>query len=320
MTVLVTGGAGFIGNHLLRALRRADADERLVSLDRRAPALPVPGVEYLQADLAEPASLADLDLPRDTTCFHLAGLCKEPGYCRDDYFRDNERGTRHLLAACDRLGIDNLIFTSTMMVFAAGERRHSEGDPACPDTAYGASKLAAEAAVLAWSGSGRRARIVRPGVVFGPGEAGNYTRLARALQRSRFAYIGRRSTVKSSIYVKDLVRLLLLLRADAGPHALYHAVWPEPVTIEQIVAAICAAHGWTRRIPTVPYPLAYLAALPFVMCDPQTCAVHPRRIQKLYRSTDISAKRLRDLPFAPEYSLEEAVQDWLRESGSSILS
>ncbi|WP_069472962.1 hypothetical protein [Candidatus Marithrix sp. Canyon 246] len=56
----------------------------------------------------------------------------------------------------------------------------------------------------------RRLRIVRLGVVFGWWENSNYTRLYYALKKRRFAYIGRKTTVKGSNYVKDVIRSLYL--------------------------------------------------------------------------------------------------------------
>ncbi len=133
-----------------------------------------------------------------------------------------------------------------------------------------ASKLQAEEILRAWQADkpGRRLRIVRPGVVFGPGDQGNMRRLIHGLSRGRFAYIGRQDTVKSCIYIKDMVRLLVRLIDDDGPHDTYHAVYPQPTTIRDHVDAINAAWGWDRRPPTVPYRLALAAATPIGLIDP----------------------------------------------------
>lgn len=313
--VLVTGSAGFIGQNLVTALR-ADG-RRVVGLDRAAG----PAADALRLDLAA-LTKDDLPEPCPPTIIHLAALSKEPGYPWREYFANNAEATRRLCYVADEAGVRNIVFTSSMMAFAAGPWRRSESDFGDADTAYGCSKLQAEEILRAWQADkpGRRIRIVRPGVVFGPGDQGNMRRLIHGLNRRRFAYIGRNDTVKSCIYLKDMVRLLIHLIDDDGPHDTFHAVYPEQTTIRDHVEAINRAWGWDRRPPTVPYRMALAAATPFALVDPAGTrfGVHPRRIQKLYLDTNISSARLADIGFTQQYSLAEAFADWRRESGGGL--
>lgn len=314
-SVIVTGSAGFIGGALVSHLR--EIGRPVVGIDRVAAQTD----DALRLDLA---AITGDDLPRPCprTIVHLAALSKEPGYPWRDYFANNAEATRRLCRAADEAGVQNIVFTSSMMVFASGPWRRSESDFGDADTAYGCSKLQAEEILRTWRAEkpGRRLRIVRPGVVFGPGDQGNMRRLIHGLSRGRFAYIGRRDTVKSCIYLKDMVRLLVRLIDDDGPHETYHAVYPQPTTIHDHVDAINAAWGWDRRPPTVPYRFALAAATPFALVDPPGTrfGVHPRRIQKLHLDTNISAERLADIGFTAQYSLREAFADWRRECGGGL--
>jgi nucleoside-diphosphate-sugar epimerase len=313
--VLVTGSAGFIGRALVSHLR--ETGRPVVGLDRAAE----PSADALSLDLT--ALTAD-DLPRPCppTIIHLAALSKEPGFPWRDYFANNAEGTRRLCEAADQAGVKNIVFTSSMMSFASGPWRRAESDFGDADTAYGSSKVQAEEILRAWQAAepGRRLRILRPGVVFGPGDQGNMRRLIHGLSRGRFAYIGRQDTVKSCIYIKDILRLLTQLIDDDGPHDTYHGVYPEPTTIRDHVDAINAAWGWDRHPPTVPYRLALAAATPFAVVDPAGTrfGIHPRRIQKLHLDTNISAARLVDIGFTAQYSLSEAFADWRKESGGGL--
>lgn len=316
--VMVTGSAGFVGQALTKHLR--GMGRSVVGLDRVAG----PSVEEdaVRCDLTTLTSDGFANRPCPPTIIHLAAVCKEPGYPWRDYYAHNADATRRLCHAADLAGVRNIVFTSTMMTFAAGPERRSESDFCDPDTAYGGSKLQAEEILRAWQAAGpdRRLRIVRPGVVFGPGDEGNVRRLIHALGRRRFAYIGRKNTVKGCVYIKDLVRLLVQLVDDDGPHDTYHSVYPEPTTIQDIVDGVNLAWGWKRQPPTVPYQPALAAAAPFALLDPfgTRFGVHPRRIQKLYLDTNISADRLSDIGFAPEFSLNDALADWRRECGGGL--
>jgi nucleoside-diphosphate-sugar epimerase len=313
--VMVTGSAGFIGTALTTHLR--EIGRPVVGLDRVAE----PAPDALRLDLTV---LREDDLPRPcpSTIIHLAAVSKEPGSPWRDYFANNAEGTRRLCRAAERAGVQNIVFTSSMMAFAPGPWRRAEDDFLDADTAYGCSKVQAEEILRAWqvAGPGRRLRIVRPGVVFGPGDQGNMRRLIHGLSRRRFAYIGRQDTVKSCIYLKDMLRLLVQLIDDDGPHDTYHAVYPQPTTIREIVDAINRAWGWNRRPPTVPYRLALAAATPFGLIDPrgERFGIHPRRIQKLHLDTNISSDRLADIGFVQQYSLSEAFADWRRECGGGL--
>jgi nucleoside-diphosphate-sugar epimerase len=314
-TVLVTGSAGFIGSALVTRLR--ESGRYVVGLDREAQ----PGVDSLRRDLSALTS-DDLPKPCPPTIVHLAALAKEPGFPWRDYFAANAEATRRLCEVAETVGVRNIVFTSTMMTFASGPWRRSESDFGDADTAYGASKLQAEEILRAWQAEkpGRRLRIVRPGVVFGCGDQGNMRRLVHALSRRRFAYMGRQDTVKSSIYIKDLVRLLVQLIDDDGPYDTYHGAYPQPTTIRDHVEAINQAWGWQRRPPTVPFRLAMAAAAPFGLIDPAGTrfGVHPRRIQKLNMDTNISADRLADIGFTHEFSLAQAFVDWRKECGGGL--
>ncbi|MGB5148488.1 MAG: NAD(P)-dependent oxidoreductase [Mycobacterium sp.] len=316
--VMVTGSAGFIGRPLVSHLRMAG--RHVLGVDRAEH--PGPAGDALRCDLTTLADDGFGTQPCPPTIIHLAAVCKEPGYPWREYYANNAEATRRLCRAADQAGVENIIFTSTMMTFAAGPERRSESDFCDPDTAYGCSKLQSEEILRAWQAAkpGRRLRIVRPGVVFGPDDEGNMRRLIQALHRRRFAFIGRKDTVKGCIYVKDLVRLLVHLTDDDGPHDTYHAVYQEPTTIRDIVDAINQAWGWKRRPLTVSYRLALAAAAPLALIDPlgTRFGIHPRRIQKLHLDTNISADRLADIGFTLKYSLAEAVADWRKECGGGL--
>lgn len=318
---IITGGSGFIGTHLIRLLLSQESLEHIIILDLIPPQLEDPRIEYIATDLRQPLDLR-INHPTDV-CFHLAALCKEPKYNWDDYFQTNHAGTQKLCDFAHREGIRNIIFTSTMMVYRAGDRRYQECDLTAPDTAYGISKLLAEQALERWAAAdaGRRLHIIRPGVVFGHGENGNFTRLCQALQGRAFCYVGRSSTIKSCIYVKDLCTLMRALAVSPSYFDICNAAIPRPLTIKEICDTICTVCGIRRRIPTMPFRLALLAGYCGDLADSlglQT-GLHHRRIEKLYYSTDISADQMLNTGFHPKYDLLAALLDWQQECPSGQL-
>ena len=312
---IITGGAGFVGTHLVDYLIKEKRFEKIYVLDKRKPSRMNSVVEYINGDIDAPLSLVNVSTC--DTCYHLAALCKEPGYDWDEYFTTNYVGTRNVCDLAERLNVRNMIFTSSMMVFRAGESRNSEESLTAPDTAYGSSKIMAELALREWlaRAPGRRLRVVRPGVVFGKGESANFTRLYYALKGNRFAYVGSRDTVKGCIYVKDLVRFLDFVSSDGGDRHTFNLVYPKPVSIEDICRAFSEVFGISPLIPTIPYKVALFAGylLEGLGAIGMKTGIHHRRVQKLYYSTDMSAEPAFQSGFKLQYSLRTALDDWRKE-------
>jgi dTDP-L-rhamnose 4-epimerase len=142
MRVLVTGGAGFVGSHVVDLL--VSAGHEVVSLDRLHPRAHAgrPGylrgdVQHIEADLADPASAGALDRALDgvdAVCHQAAmvGLGRDPGDVVD-YVRDNDLGTAALLAAVHRgRRVGRLVLASSVVVYGEGAYRCPEHGPVRP--------------------------------------------------------------------------------------------------------------------------------------------------------------------------------------------
>jgi nucleoside-diphosphate-sugar epimerase len=311
---VVLGGSGFIGTHLIADLDCDPSVDRIVVLDQNPPASRSQKIQFVSSDLRQRIAWEPPDDGIKLHCFHLAAICRDPGYSWDEYFAGNNLIANNVAEWASRIGLDNLVFASTMMVFRASEKRYSETDLPNPDTAYGISKALSEEILRTWSAgeANRRLHVLRPGVVFGKGGGGNYVRLYKALKHNLFCYAGRSSTVKSSIYVKDLVRILRAAASQQLAPATYHALYNEPMTIQKVCEAFCEVYGWRRYIPTVPYQALKIAAAPFQLADAFGLKnpINRRRIEKLYQSTNLSADALANANFPLKYGLADALRDW----------
>ena len=179
MLALVTGGHGFIGSHLCR---------HLCGLGHRVRVLARPGsdrgllagldLETVPGDLAGAAGLARAVAGVDWV-FHLAGALK--GFREADLMAVNRDGTRRLTEACraHAPGLWRFLLVASLAAAGPSTQPLAADAPARPLTWYGQSKLAAEQVVLE---SGLPALILRPPVVFGPGdrELLAYFRIARS--------------------------------------------------------------------------------------------------------------------------------------------
>ena len=109
--ILVTGAAGHLGSHLIPALTQDGFD--VCGLDRVAPPAPTPGVRFIQADLANPESVAQALSGRQLVV-HCASIHPWKPYADSQYLDANVKGAWLLYAACAAQGINRVVLTSSI--------------------------------------------------------------------------------------------------------------------------------------------------------------------------------------------------------------
>ena len=305
---VVFGGAGFIGRHLAAALLARGLGP-VVLADIAAPQGELrDGEAFRWCDVRKPIELTEL--AGAPLVFNLAAVHRTPGHPDAEYHETNEAGARNVVAFCEAHGVSELWFTSSIAVYGASDEPKSERTPPAPNTAYGRSKLAAEAIHAGWAdaGEGRRLVVVRPGTVFGPGEGGNFTRLARALSRRRFLYPGRMDTRKACGYVDDLVESLFFMADRADPVALYNFSYAPPPTIEDVCTAFVRAGGLPAPVGVL--PLDVILPVARVLAAAGLKTFDPARVRKLVVSTNILAEELTAAQYPWQTDLEGAIARW----------
>jgi len=313
--ILVFGASGFIGTRLVRRL--AERGETVVALDIELPRARLPGVDYLTVDVRQPIPVeigAGAKL-----LYNLAAVHRTPGHPDHEYYDTNIAGALTTAALADACGIPNLVFTSSISVYGPSEDEVVEESPLRPTSAYGRSKRLAEQIFRQWRAAapGRRLVTVRPGVVFGPGERGNYTRLAKALKGGYFLYPGRRDTIKSGGYVDELLRTFEFALARDEPEILYNFAFPAQNSTADIVAAFGRATGQPRRPLTVPLAPVKAAAGAFEIANALGVrnSIHRDRVMKLVQSTRVKPGWLLSSGYDFASDLDQALRAWSAETG-----
>lgn len=256
--VLVTGGTGFVGRHLTRALLNAGADLTcLVRASSNCAALPG-GARPVQADLLTGAGLDEAVAGQDVV-IHMAALLFGLGW--QEYLRGNALAAERLGTALRRRGdaVRRVVLVSSLA--ATGPSAVSPGvrddTPAAPVSAYGWSKFVAEQTL--GRHVGERMVTLRPPIIYGSGDRG----LLPYFRSARLGVIatpgrGRRFPV-SAVHVSDMVQAVLLACGPAA-RGVYHINDGTEHTMDGIGLAIAAALDRTARVLPVPLPLMGAAA------------------------------------------------------------
>lgn len=308
-SIIVFGGSGFIGSHLLKRLV-AKGTHRIISLDLRQPPYPVSGVDYRLGDVRDLSGLS-IEGPV-STLYNLAAVHTTPGHPTHAYYETNILGATEVTAFARCHATNDIVFTSSISVYGPSEDLKTEATPVAPESAYGWSKYMAERIHRAWldEAENRRLTIVRPAVVFGPHEGGNFTRMAKLLKKGLFVYPGRKDTIKACIYVEDLLDAIDYAHETNKRLTLFNACYPDRYTIQQIVQVFqsvafpklrefCIPLWIVKTIAWLLRPAAFLGL-----------GIHPDRVMKLVRSTDIYPKWLKDQGQAKNSRLPEVLGLW----------
>nr|QQZ51601.1 hypothetical protein JKL49_11780 [Phenylobacterium glaciei] len=158
---------------------------------------------------------------------------------------------------------------------------------------------------------------MRPGVVFGPGERGNYTHLAKALRGGYFVFPGRRDTVKSGGYVDELLRTMEFALDRSDPSILYNFAYPGVSTTQTIVETFARVTGRKSHPPVLPLAPMLAAAYVFELAAKLglKTAIHRDRVMKLVQSTRIKPGWLLANGYEFSSDLEAALRSWSAETG-----
>jgi UDP-glucose 4-epimerase len=268
--VLVTGGAGYIGSHVVRQL--GEAGHRLVTLDNLSTGFPEAVLygDLVQGDTGDEALIRRILTDRKIdTVMHFAAHTVVPESVSDPlkYYANNTCSTRSLLAACQAAGVRNFVFSSTAAVYGMPESGQAgEETPTDPINPYGASKLMSERMLMDLSAAtGMKHVILRYFNVAGAdpgGRIGQSTRNATLLIKVACeAALGRRPALKifgtdyptpdgtgirDYIHVEDLaaahLKALAFLRSG-GASQILNCGYGHGYSVREVLAAVERAHG-----------------------------------------------------------------------------
>lgn len=308
-TIVVFGGAGFIAHHLLKRLSQ-QSSARLISVDIKDPQHPVSGVDYQKGDVRDLSSF-EIEGPIERI-YNLAAIHTTPGHPTHAYYETNIAGATQITAFARHHKVNEIVFTSSISVYGPSEDQKDEKSPPSPESAYGWSKYLAEGIHQAWlaENSDRRLVIVRPAVIFGAHEGGNFTRMARLLKKGFFIYPGRKDTIKACFYVEDLLDAVDFAVNLKRQFVLFNGCYPDRYTIEQIISAFRRTGFDKIHTFTLPYLAVRLLAATLRPFASLNLGIHPDRVTKLVKSTDIFPSWLVEQKMQKAGGMDKALEHW----------
>jgi nucleoside-diphosphate-sugar epimerase len=314
MNVQIIGGSGFIGTNLIDKLK--GKDEYKVSNIDKASSEAHPDIT-VSGDVRESDKVSQ-QLAANGWVVLLAAEHRDDVAPVSLYYDVNVKGTENVLKAMDEKGIQKIIFTSSVAVYGLDKENPSEDHVADPFNHYGKSKWQAEELLRAWYNRDPEKRslvIIRPTVVFGPGNRGNVYNLLKQIASGKFLMIGRGNNKKSMAYVENITGFIkyCIDQHLQGYHVFNYADKPDLSMNELVVVAEGAL---SKKLPgiRIPYWLGYAGGLGFDLLSKVTgkkLPISAVRVKKFCATTQFNNQAVLKSTYHPDYTLAEGLSHTL---------
>lgn len=320
MNALVTGGGGFLGLAIVRALRARGDTVR--SLSRHPhPALHELGAEHMRGDVADAAAVLVAAKGCDIV-FHVAAKAGVWGPY-EEYHRANVLGTENVLAACRGHGIRRLVHTSSPSVVFNGQDMEGVDEsvpyPTHFEAHYPRTKALAEQLVLQANSPTLATVALRPHLIWGPGDNHLLPRLIARAKAGQLRRIGTQHKLVDTVFIENAADAHLLAANALAPGAActgkaYFISNGEPVPLWDMVNRMLAAAGLPPVTRTVPAGLAMFLATCFEAAHKLTAnSNEPRLTRFLVREMTTAhwfniAAAKRDFGYTPRVTTEEGLR------------
>lgn len=303
MKIAITGGNGFIGARLAKALKKAGHDCEIIDISGENPC-DILNLPALSARLQGCGAV-----------YHLAAEHRDDVFPRERYYDVNVQGARNICAAAAANGIGRIIFTSSFAVYGLNGDAPDENAPPSPFNDYGQSKLEAEGVFKTWGKEtpGAGVTIIRPVVVFGEGNRGNVHTLISQIAAGRFIMIGDGKNKKSMAYAGNVAAFLQHCLSEDHAGQVYNYADAPDYSMRELVESVCERLG--RPVPkfSLPYAAGMGAGAVFDAAAKITGRRFPIsrvRIEKFCATTTCNASKAHRVFKAP-YTLSDGLNAFI---------
>ncbi len=257
MQIFLTGASGFVGGaatreliaqgHQVRAMSRSDtADERIREL----------GAEPVRCDLE---SVAAADIGDADVCIHSAAFVGTWGP-KTAWYEGNVLGTRQVLEAARSAGVSRFVHISSEAAIVRGQHINGadESCPLAPDSPYPycATKAQAEQLVVEANSPDFQTIILRPRLVWGPGDTTLLPIIESMVSKKQWSWIDQGKAKTSTTYIDNLVYAITLALTKGTPGQAYFIIDQGAHTMKEVMTGMAASRGLSLPGRNMPYWLA----------------------------------------------------------------
>lgn len=305
--ILVTGGTGRIGRHLVAVLAKK---EKVRVMLRSSEEIPWKKVDVTEGDLLDKQSLRKAVQGCDTV-YHLAAIVDYLAP-KELMWNVNVEGTRNLVEAAHEAGVKKLVYLSSTAVYGKKHKNPADENTTLnPSNFYGLTKAKAEMAVISHCGT-----VIRSVNVFGKGFEEGYHTVFSMLKKGKMPLIGSGNNRIQYIHIQDLIQALLAARNAKGGD-VFLVAGKEIKTQAELLQTCCKflkCKTPKKHVPTWLMKMLVRVSALTNKLKGKSPKMIPEYIEKLAadRTFDTSKARA-ELGFQPKKTYEEGIAEMVEE-------
>jgi nucleoside-diphosphate-sugar epimerase len=307
--IKIIGGSGFIGSRLSNRLNDAGLDFQII--DKKIS--PFYKKKTIITDIRDLDALTD-SLKGAEVVINLAAEHRDDVTPKSLYDEVNVDGAKNVCNACIKLGINKIIFTSSVAVYGFAPKDTDETGEINFFNDYGRTKWEAENVYREWLNAdlnNRSLSIIRPTVVFGERNRGNVYNLLKQIASGVFPMIGSGKNIKSMAYVENVAAFLeFSLENSPGEH-LFNYIDKPDFDMNNLVSSVKSALG---KNPSTgfhwPYWIGFLGGIFFdkiALIFRIKLPISKLRIKIFCSDTCFEAKNIKKTDFVAPVTLKDGI-------------
>lgn len=260
--ILITGAAGFLGGRAIERLHgRYDITATDLNADRAA-SFWNRGIPFVPCDLTERDAAIALCRGYDYV-FHCAALTTYWGHYQD-YYQSNVQAVDHVIQGCQKGGVSRLIHVSTASIYRDYQDRTGIRENFLPSTfasSYAATKHLSEKMLLRACENGLDAMILRPGLLFGPGDTSFFPRFIAWSDRRFIPLMRGGRALIDMTYVDNAIDAMVLAAGAPGRYRgrAYNISNGQPIALHTLIDTLFEQIGQPSHCLPMLYPLMDVA-------------------------------------------------------------
>ena len=313
--ILVIGGAGFLGSRLCELLRQQGHHVRV--LDKAARPATYSESEYIVGDVRRIDDLRRA-MDRVDIVYNLAAEHRDDVTPRSLYYDVNVSGAENICKVAQEVLVRHIIFTSSVAVYGAQSGAMDEGAEHLYFNEYGRTKHLAEGVFNNWAElPENKLTIIRPTVVFGPGNRGNVYNFLHQMKYGPFLMIGTGQNIKSMAYIDNVVYFLMFCLNEKRKINVYNYADKPDFKVRDLVSFVNRELGRAGKTQvSVPKSLALLVgsiADIIAKASGRKLPISNVRVQKFSAPSEINAGKAFSAGFVAPHPLPAALSKMIKD-------
>ena len=320
--ILVTGGLGFLGSHIVKRLNKLGVGVTIFA--RPTPQKTIPdNIPIIWGDIRDKGAVQKA-VQDVSHVIHLVSNFRKGGSDKNEAYDINVLGTENVLNACRKYAVKRLVHCSTIGVHGSvKEVPANEKTAFNPGDLYQSTKLEAEKRVWkAYDNTKLPISVIRPISMFGPGDL-RMLKLFRMIKKKRFIIIGDGTPFFQPAYIDDVVNgFMLALQKEEAIGETFIIGSDEYVRLNKLCEMIADALNVPPPKIKIPLkPVLFLADICEKVCVPWGIEppIHRRRVSFFQNNRAFAIDKARNiLGFNPQTTLQEGIRktiEWYEKEG-----